>query len=324
MEIMEIMKTARTPYELNCKKGDKVLLVADTRTEPLVWQAFAAAAKELDLIYTVAIMEPLPFHHAEPTPQIADAMMNADFVHLLTSKGFVHCSACHKAMQKRVKMLASEQITVDMMREGAATADYRAMNVVGRKLYDILCAGETYHVSSKTGTDLRSSIKGRSSWLVAGIVLEQPALDLLACGFPDGEVGMSPIEDSEEGYVVWDTSAHQLGILDKPIKMKVEKGWVKGIEGGKSADELKRYLDEHGDENAWRIGEVSLGINPKSRVTGLMREDKKIAGCSHIAMGMNTDTGGIVDSKIHLDGVIKKVTVVVDGRMIVDDGKILV
>lgn len=164
MEIIEIMKTARTPYELNCKEGDKVLLIADTRTEPLVWQAFAAAAKELGLIYTVAIMENLPYHHAEPTPQIADAMMNADFVHLLTHKGLVHCNACHKAMKNKVKIIASEQITVDMLREGGATADYHEMNKVGRKIFDILCEGEDYHVYSKTGTDLYSSIKGRNAW----------------------------------------------------------------------------------------------------------------------------------------------------------------
>ena len=324
MEIMEMMKTARTPYELNCKPGDKVLIIADTRTEPLVWQAFGAAAKELGLIYTIAIMENLPYHHAEPTPQIADAMMHADVVHLVTHKGLVHCNACHEAMKNKVKIIASEQITVDMLREGGATADYHEMNKVGRRIFEILCAGETYELYSKYGLDFHSSIKGRSSWLVAGIVFEQPAMDLLASGFPDGEVGMSPIEDTEEGVVVWDLSAHQLGLLDKPIKMKVEKGWVKSIEGGKSADDLKRYLDEHGDEGAWRIGEASLGINPKCRVTGLMREDKKIAGCSHIALGMNTDTGGIVASKIHLDGVVKKVTCVVDGNKIIEDGKILV
>lgn len=324
MDIIEIMKAARTPYELNCKKGDKVLLIADTRTNPLVWQAFAAAAKEFGLIYTVAIMENLPYHHAEPTPQIADAMMNANLVHLLTSKGLVHCNACHEAMKNKVKFLASEQITIDMLREGGATADYHEMGKVGRRMFDILTEGSDYHVYSKTGTDLHSSIKGRNSYLCAGIVLEQAAMDLLATGFPDGEVGMCPIEDTEEGWVVWDTSAHELGILDQPVRMKVEKGWVKSIEGGKSADQLKRYLEEHGDKGAWRIGEVSLGINPKCRVTGLMREDKKIAGCSHIALGMNTDCGGLNDSKIHLDGVVKKVTVVVDGKKMVDDGKILV
>jgi acetyl-CoA carboxylase carboxyltransferase component len=46
----------------------------------------------------------------EPLPQIADAMMNADFVHLVTSKDVVHCSACHKAMQSPYSLEALDRI----------------------------------------------------------------------------------------------------------------------------------------------------------------------------------------------------------------------
>ena len=53
-----------------------------------------------------------------------------------------------------------------------------------------------------------------------------------------------------------------------------------------------------------------------------MREDKKAAGTAHVALGMNTDTGGTVASRTHIDGVMRNPTVVVDGRTLVSDGEL--
>ncbi len=70
------------------------------------------------------------------------------------------------------------------------------------------------------------------------------------------------------------------------------------------------------------IAEISIGLNPKAKVTGLVREDKKLLGSVHIALGMNTDTGGVTESKTHVDGIIRCPTVHIDGKLIVDKGHI--
>lgn len=42
--MIDLVRMLRTPLELNCKPGDKILIVTDTAIDPIVWQAFAAAA----------------------------------------------------------------------------------------------------------------------------------------------------------------------------------------------------------------------------------------------------------------------------------------
>ena len=53
-----------------------------------------------------------------------------------------------------------------------------------------------------------------------------------------------------------------------------------------------------------------------------MREDKKIYGSSHIAMGSSIDTAGTIESKLHIDGVVMKPTITIDGEIVVENGKL--
>lgn len=322
--IAEIVKTAMKPYQLNLEAGDNVVILTDTGTDPMVTQAFMAAALILEVNPIVVMQPPLPFHHAEPSPMAVDAMRGADLVHLCTSKGQIHANALHELQKAGKRFLASEEISVEMLRQGGATADYERMNRVGQRIYDVMHNGRRLHVTSPEGTDFTADITGRPAWLCAAKVLENPGCDLSACGFPDGEVGMSPIEESINGVIVWDTSMHQIGLLSEPIRAVIENGRAVEITGGPEAQRLINYLNENGDDGSWIIGETSVGINPKARVTGLVREDKKLAGCSHIALGMNTDTGGRNASRTHLDGVIRRPTWTVDDQVLIRDGKILV
>ncbi|MCU0364818.1 MAG: hypothetical protein MUE93_04000 [Ignavibacteriaceae bacterium] len=47
-------------------------------------------------------------------------------------------------------------------------------------------------------------------------------------------------------------------------------------------------------------------------------------GTIHIALGNNVSMGGSVNVPIHLDGVVKKPTVWMDGKLLMKDGKLLV
>jgi leucyl aminopeptidase (aminopeptidase T) len=320
----EIVKHAMVPYKMNLEAGDRALIVADTGTDPAVVQAFMTAAVTLDIETVVAMTTPSAFHHAELSPMIIAAMDEADLVHLITSKGSLHCHGCHAKQLAGKRFVASEEITVGMLREGAATADYEHMNRLGDVLQEVWRAGSSIHITSEEGTDLRAEISGRPSWVTAARVRENPGLDLYACGFPDGEVGIAPIEETIEGVVVWDTSMHQIGLLSEPIRGVVSRGRVVELTGGSEADRLRAYLEANGDDGSWMIGEASIGINDRARVTGLVREDKKLAGSMHIALGMNTDTGGTVESRTHVDGVLRRPTLLIDEQTVLDAGKLMV
>ena len=113
-----------------------------------------------------------------------------------------------------------------------------------------------------------------------------------------------------------------LGLLDGPIRMEVSNGKVVSIEGGESAQQLRRLVDA-ADEHATNIAEFAVGTNPNARLVGNMAEDKKLEGSVHIAIGDNHVLGGAIKSTIHLDGMLLNPTVELDGKRVIDEGRLL-
>ena len=56
----------------------------------------------------------------------------------------------------------------------------------------------------------------------------------------------------------------------------------------------------------------------------MILEDEKIYGTVHIALGSNDTFGGTVAAGIHVDGIITRPELSLDGRVLVRDGKVLV
>src|SRR5690606_34760551 len=145
------------------------------------------------------------------------------------------------------------------------------------------------------------------------------------CAFPDGETHICPVEGTGEGKVVFDLTAHSVGALSEPIVLTIEKGFVTNIEGGAQADVWKRILETHGDAASYNApAEIALGLNPNVRPTGVMRTDKKMYGTAHIGLGDTVTLGGTCHAKLRLEGVISKPKIVVDGKTVAENGKILV
>jgi leucyl aminopeptidase (aminopeptidase T) len=72
------------------------------------------------------------------------------------------------------------------------------------------------------------------------------------------------------------------------------------------------------------VAEFGIGTNYKAKITGHILEDEKVLGTVHIAFGNNLSMGGTIDVPIHIDGLIKKPTVLIDDVVIMDSGVLLV
>jgi len=60
------------------------------------------------------------------------------------------------------------------------------------------------------------------------------------------------------------------------------------------------------------------------KLTELLDKTKKVLKTVHIALGMNIDMGGKIDSKTHNDGIILNPTVKFDDRTVLEQGEIMV
>lgn len=319
----ELVKNARKPFELNAEPGDKALIVTDTTTEESVGFALFAAANQFGLDPTLAVIPPRKEHGNNPTEAVSEAMLSTDICVMATQTALTHSEAGAAAQHEGVKCIAMDEMTPDILRSGAANADYEAMQPIAKTLGDIYEAGSEMRIISETGTDVVGDIEERTFWPIAGKVFSNATQSI--CAFPDGEVGVAPDEGSTQGTVVWDTTVHGIGLLDDPIELTVDEGWVTDIEGGRDAEKFVRILEEDGDENArYCAAEFSIGINPDAEISGRMRTDKKVEGAVHIATGDNFDLGGEIRSNLHIDGTIRFPSVWVDDRQLVDEGEILV
>jgi leucyl aminopeptidase (aminopeptidase T) len=62
------------------------------------------------------------------------------------------------------------------------------------------------------------------------------------------------------------------------------------------------------------LAEVSIGLNPLSRPGGSPLELEGILGGAHIAVGNNVPYGGSVDARAHIDSVLLRGALILDGE----------
>lgn len=312
-------------FERNASGDDRVVVVADTETDPDVCDAIAEAARRFGVAPTLVRPVPVASPNAEPSPETAYALVGADLLVLVPSVPISHTKAVADAVARGGRILVMDGATIEMLAVGGGAADYERMHELGLVLEQIWNDGERLRLSSAQGSDLAADISGRRSWRWDGYAFGADWYDLTGCAMPDGEVGIAPLEGSANGTVVWDASVHALGLLREPVRLTVEDGWVVRIEGGEQARELERHLASLQDPNSYYCpAEVAIGINEAARVTGTMREDKKALGTVHVAVGTNDDIGGTISARTHIDGLLRSPSLWIDERQIVDAGRLLV
>src|SRR5262249_32176978 len=77
-------------------------------------------------------------------------------------------------------------------------------------------------------------------------------------------------------------------------------------------------------EDGTNVAELGIGTNERAILTGEILEDEKIAGTCHVAFGASAGIGGTVQVPVHLDCIVMKPTVELDGEAIVRGGELRV
>ncbi len=319
MKMVELIKYAKIPIDLNKEGVREVAILTDTGREPEIAEAFAAAAYEMGLEPTVVIMIARPVHGMEPTAVMSQSVLGCQAMFFATSTGMAHTECVRHALKLGKKYIGMPDITIDTLTRGAATADYKEVARITAAIAKILTSGSTVHITSDFGTDLTFSIEGRRAVEMAGVFIPGAIAN-----FPDGESPMAPVEGTAEGKLVIDSSIHQIGRVKEPVTMIIENGVVTRIEGGTESEVLLRILKTRGDKNSFNVGEFAVGTNPCARISNNVSEDKKRLGSIHFALGDNLTLGGHIPSATHIDGVIGFPNLWVDKKQIIDHGRLLI
>jgi aminopeptidase len=303
---------------MGAKKGEKILVITDEQKRE-IGLALHENAVRLGHYSLLVEMKSGRINGEEPSGIIADLMQKFDVVLCPTAKSLTHTDARRNASAKGVRVATFPGITKDVMIRGM-NADYKAISKRTIKLQKILEKGKFVRVTAPAGTDISFKITDRKVIPSKGLFHKKGESGNL----PTGETFLAPVEGTSNGVFVVDGSMAGLGLIKNAnIKIEVQNGFATKISGGRLANKLKVMLDKVG-KNARNIAEFGIGTNDSAKLSGVLLEDEKVMGTIHIALGNNVSMGGSINVPIHLDGVVKKPTVWMDGKLLMKDGKLLI
>lgn len=310
---VKLRKAAHTVIKdlLAVKKNETMVIVTD---EPClqVGQALMRAAREItDSIYVEII--PRHIHGEEPPLLVANILRQCDVFVAPTSRSLTHTQARIAACKHGARGATMPGITVAMM-ERALNADYHKIKNLTFKVARLLSKAKTAVVQTDTAT-LRMDLTGRKGHTDIGIVKHRGDFSNL----PAGEAYIAPLEARTRGTITINGSFAFVGLLKKDVSIAIKNGRILKLQGNR---QLNAVFKKYGPKER-TLCEFAIGTNPKALVTGNVLEDEKTLGTIHVAFGNNLGFGGKNKAKIHLDGVVKKPSVWIDGTPIIKKGQFL-
>ena len=306
-------------YCLGIQAGEVVSIVTDSadpdRLE--IARAFWEEARAKGAEVILAEMLPRKNSGEEPPAPIAQLMSESNVVLCPTTKSLSHTKARRIASARGARIASLPTITKEMAVR-CLTADYGSIAALTKHVAAKLSRGSKFKVQSELGTRLELERQARNVGADTGLLTRSGEFGNL----PAGEAFFAPMEGTANGKIIFDGSVADVGILTEPIELLVEHGVARIVSTSAAARELERYLSAHGPE-AYSIAELGVGTNDRAIVSGHILEDEKVLGTVHIALGNNAGMGGTVNVPIHLDGLIRKATLYVDGELVLDKGTLV-
>jgi aminopeptidase len=299
---------------MGVQQGEEVLVVVNPATEHLgerLREEAAGAGADAVLV----VISERASHAAEPPKTVAEAMAAADVVLAPTVQSLSHTAARKKASENGARIATLPGVTEEMLAR-VMSADMEGLRRKGRAIAERLTAASEAHLTCPNGSDLTLGLEGRTAIADAGELTERGAFGNLPCG----EGFIAPA--GGHGILVIDGTLANVGRAGEPVELVVEGGHLTSARGGQGMSFME-MLTEHGEQGT-NLAELGIGTNEKAELTGEVLEDEKILGTAHIAFGASAAIGGTVQVPVHLDCVVLKPTVELDGEPLVRDGELLV
>ena len=260
----------------------------------------------------------------EPPADVAAKFKEADVLIAIVSFSLTHTEAREEASRAGVRVASMPRFIPEMFYPGGPmAADYQAIAAETRTIADLITAAADVTVRSPDGTDITFSVKGRPGHSDDGLYTRPGAWGNL----PAGEAYTAPVEGIGRGRIVV-RKGWLPGLTEADMTLHIEDGETVAVEGGgELGRRLAEFLDLPARGAAARprrmLAELGVGTNPNARRTDITVEAEKIRGTVHIAIGDGSHMGGLNTADFHQDHVIPEADLILDGRTIMQGGRLL-
>ncbi|HKM51230.1 MAG TPA: hypothetical protein VJZ75_08645, partial [Candidatus Bathyarchaeia archaeon] len=296
------------------KSEDRLTIVTDAAVKELLPRILFDTARQIG--NRVVLFVTCDSDLISGDPPLMDLLKASDIIIVCTSK-HIPLKAREEITRAGRRILLMHTLS-DKVAIRTIPVDYgrikAALDDVATALYE--CAN--LYLTSPKGTDLRFSCKGRPILKFDGLCTDAGEFESL----PAGWVRSAPLEGMAEGTIVIDGAGYHTGVIRNPIKLTIHRGVVTTVSGGEEAGRLRKLIED-GGENSGNLAEFGIGANPQARVGPIPIETERSAGSASFGLGRNTQNGGTVNSKVHLDiGVSTKVNLKADCKLLIEKGRI--
>jgi leucyl aminopeptidase (aminopeptidase T) len=299
---------------LGVKEGEEALVICNPATQRL-GEAMRNESAEAGADAVLAVISERKSHAAEPPRTVAEAMAAADVVLAPTVQSLSHTASRKRASEAGARIATLPGVTEEMLAR-VMSADMAELRRRGGEVARRLDAASEAAITCSNGTELHLDLTGRTAISDAGELTAPGAFGNLPCG----EGFIAPA--GGDGTLVIDGSLAGVGQASEPVVLEVENGHLTSARGGQGMAFME-LLTAHGEQGT-NVAELGIGTNEKATLTGNILEDEKILGTAHVAFGASAAIGGKVQVPVHLDCVVMRPTVTLDGEPIVRDGELLV
>jgi len=330
---------------MGVKPNEKVFIITDRSTEKIgsaLYDEAVKATKNPDSVKRVILEDygQRPFNKGMPPQLEADLRkFNPDVTFYAGSRQEGEMSFRKPLLELLTGELKVRHghmigVTEEIMKDGMS-GDYTKVREMSQKVFDIVRNAEKIKVTTAAGTNLTAEFNPNPKWVDEKGEIHDRWVNSNAIyhekgkwgNLPDGEVFTCPL--NVNGTVVIDgvlgDDFSKYGPLKHPVTVRIENSRAV-IDSVSCEDKVleadfKKYLQR--GENSDRVGEFAIGTNIwLTKLIGIMLQDEKFPGV-HIAFGNSykDETGSGWEAKTHVDGVLLKPTVEVDGKRIMENGR---
>jgi len=294
---------------LKMRKGESFLLVTDKQKLDIA-EALARYAKDAGAEVTTYLMTETVRPISAPTRMFEVMIKMADVTTYLL-EGRIQEKPFRAFMARqgaRGRVCLMPGITRDMF-ERLVNIEFGEMRALTNRVIEAMRDARSVRVTNPAGTDISFSMEGRPWTADVGAI----AADHAHGNLPAGEAYSCPLESTFTGVVSVSSIDDKVG----PGRWVFREGRVAEYDG----DGIREVMDNIGsDETGKVIGEFGIGTNRGARICPNMLEAEKAFGTCHFAIGDSIGIG-INRSLHHYDALVEKVTIVADGRTIIERGE---
>ena len=304
---------------LHADENSSIYIVTD-ETKGREEEAFRKACNDLNVKYTIKQLDSKEIQKGDCFESLKTDFADVDAVVGATNYSFITTDAVYYALSRGTQFLSMPMSTNDgssLLEQEFLRMDPDESSRIGMPMFWALREAGSIRVTTKLGTDIRFDITDRFPGIFHGSLWE-----VGKCSSASFEIYVPPVEYKTNGKLVLDGSMGYIGLVEEPLEIIIENGYIKSIADTKDGKRLKEYLDSFNDLEMYCAAEFGIGLNTISKCRGVSYiEDESAYGTFHIGFGRNLALGGCHNAAGHFDLVTHNPTIIAGDKMIMKNGK---